>query len=154
MILCDGNYIDWVHMAWSWCIIGKPSEAGLPSSLYYKIIYLYIFSAKAPVIQGSGSRRLYPLKGTSLDRVYVCLLHVWIVGFFLLFVKNGFVRAFAEGNSDPLKHTRRLLLLRPAKEGGRSGMEGGRDGGREEGREGGREGGWKGERGREGGREG
>ena len=27
MILCDGNY-DWVHMAFTRCIIGNPSEAG------------------------------------------------------------------------------------------------------------------------------
>ena len=50
----------------------------------------YLCSAKAPVLGGSESRRLYPRKGTSVDRVYVCLLHVSIVGFFLLFVKNGF----------------------------------------------------------------
>ena len=24
----DGKYFDWVHMAWTWCIIGNPSEAG------------------------------------------------------------------------------------------------------------------------------
>ena len=29
-----------------------------------------------------------------------------VTGFFLLFVKNGFVGAFAEGNSDPLKQIR------------------------------------------------
>ena len=44
-------------------------------------------------------RHLYPLKGTSFDCVYVCLN-------FLLFVKNGFVGAFAECNSDPLKQIR------------------------------------------------
>ena len=49
---------------------------------YYKRGDPYLCSAKAPVLEGSGSRRLYPLKGTSVDRVYVCLLHVSIVGFF------------------------------------------------------------------------
>ena len=24
MILCDGNYYDWMHMAWTRCIIGNP----------------------------------------------------------------------------------------------------------------------------------
>ena len=30
MLLCDGNYglADRVHMAWTWCITGNPSEAG------------------------------------------------------------------------------------------------------------------------------
>ena len=31
----------------------------------------YLFSAKAPVLEGSGSRRLYRRKGTSVDSVYV-----------------------------------------------------------------------------------
>ena len=34
---------------------------------------LYLCSAKAPLLPGSGSRRVYRRKGTSLDRVYVCL---------------------------------------------------------------------------------
>ena len=25
----------WVHVAWSWCMIGNPSEAGLPASPNY-----------------------------------------------------------------------------------------------------------------------
>ena len=48
--------------------------------LYYKWGDLYLCSAKAPVLQGSGSRCVYRRKGTSVDRVYVCLLHVSIVG--------------------------------------------------------------------------
>ena len=39
--------------------------------VYYKRVDLYLCSAKAPVLEGSGSRRLYRLKGTSIDRVYV-----------------------------------------------------------------------------------
>ena len=39
--------------------------------LYYKIGNSYLCSAKAPVLEGYGSRRLYLLKGTSVDSVYV-----------------------------------------------------------------------------------
>ena len=39
----------------------------------YKWGDLYLCSAKAPVLQGSGSRCVYRRKGTSFDRVYVCL---------------------------------------------------------------------------------
>ena len=45
----------------------------VPIYLYYKWGDLYLCSAKAPVLQGSGSRRVYRRKGTSVDRVYVCL---------------------------------------------------------------------------------
>ena len=58
-------------------------------NLYYKRSDPYICSAKAPVLEGSGSRRLYRRKGTSVDRVYV--VFGVNLGFFLLFVKNGFV---------------------------------------------------------------
>ena len=39
--------------------------------LYYKRGDHYLCSANAPVLEGSGSRRLYRRKGTSVDRVYV-----------------------------------------------------------------------------------
>ena len=42
-------------------------------NLYYKRRRLYLCSAKDPVLHGSGSRRVYRRKGTSFDRVYVCL---------------------------------------------------------------------------------
>ena len=42
-------------------------------SVYYKRRRLYLCSAKDPVLHGSGSRRVYRRKGTSFDRVYVCL---------------------------------------------------------------------------------
>ena len=42
-----------------------------PDYLYYKRVDPYIRSAKAPVLEGYGGRRLYPLKGTSVDHVYV-----------------------------------------------------------------------------------
>ena len=48
-------------------------------------------SAKAPLLEGSVSRSLYRRKDTRVDRVYMCLLPVSIVGFFLLFIKNGYV---------------------------------------------------------------
>ena len=52
----------------------KPVLARSPSSLlYYKRRGLYLCSAKTPLLPGSGSRRVYRRKGTSLDRVYVCL---------------------------------------------------------------------------------
>ena len=38
-------------------------------SIYFKRVDPYLCSAKAPVLEGSGSRRLYPRKGTSVDRV-------------------------------------------------------------------------------------
>ena len=41
--------------------------------IYYKRRSLYLCSAKAPLLPGSVSRRVYRRKGTSLDRVYVCL---------------------------------------------------------------------------------
>ena len=44
-------------MAWTRCITGNPSEAGQLSSLYYKRGEPYLCSAKAPVLDGSGSRR-------------------------------------------------------------------------------------------------
>ena len=45
--------------------------ARMSLSLYYKTREPYLCSAKAPVLEGSGSRRLYHRKGTSVDRVYV-----------------------------------------------------------------------------------
>ena len=33
--LDDGNYGLGAYMAWTWCIIGNPSEARYPSSIYY-----------------------------------------------------------------------------------------------------------------------
>ena len=62
---------------------------------------------KAPVLEGSGSRRLYPMKGTSVDRVYVCSLHVSIFNFFT--IRHKWIRgegAFCEGNSASLKQRR------------------------------------------------
>ena len=45
---------------------------------------LYLCSAKAPLLPGSVSRRVYRRRGTSLDRVYECLYHVSTVGFFTI----------------------------------------------------------------------
>ena len=59
--------------------------------LYYKREDPYICSAKAPVPEGSGSRRLYGRKGTSVDRVYVVFGARVYLGFFLIFGKNEFV---------------------------------------------------------------
>ena len=64
--------------------------ARMSLSLYYKTREPYLCSAKAPVLEGSGSRRLYRRKVTSVDRVYVVFgARVYLR--FLLFVKNGFV---------------------------------------------------------------
>ena len=38
--------------------------------------------------------------------VFMCVCSTFRPSDFLLFVKNGFVGAFAEGNSDPLKQIR------------------------------------------------
>ena len=43
------------------------------------------------MLEGSVSRRLYPLKGTSVERVCVVFGACIDLGFFLLFIKNGFV---------------------------------------------------------------
>ena len=69
-------------------------------NLYYKRGYPYLCSAKAPVLEGSGSRRVYPLKGTRVDRVYVCLLHVSIN------------KAASYCFSAPLKQRQLLLSIR------------------------------------------
>ena len=79
-----------------------------PCNLYYKRVDPYICSAKAPVLEGSGSRRLYSLKGTIVDRVSVEFVARADRRIFLQFVKNGFFGAFAEGNSAPLKLSRLL----------------------------------------------
>ena len=39
--------------------------------LYYKRVDPYLCSELAPVLEGSGSRRRYPRKGTNVDRVSV-----------------------------------------------------------------------------------
>ena len=57
----------------------------------YKRVDPYICSALAPVLEGPGSRRLYPWKGTSVDRVSVVFVARVDRRIFLLFVKNGFV---------------------------------------------------------------
>ena len=54
-----------------YCFLSLLSQSDC--NLYYKWGDLYLCSAKAPLLQGSGSRRVYRRKGTSLDRVYVCL---------------------------------------------------------------------------------
>ena len=71
-----------------------------PIFLYYNRRDPYFCSAKAPVLEGSGSRRMYPLKGTSVDRVYVVFGARVDLGFFTIRQKR--IRgggAFAEGNS-------------------------------------------------------
>ena len=75
--------------------------------LYYKRGNPYLCSAKAPVLEGSGSGRLYPLKGTSFDRVYVVFGACVDLGFFTIRQKR--IRgggAFSEGNSASLKQRR------------------------------------------------
>ena len=55
---------------------------GQPPSLYYKRGDPYLCSAKAPVLEGSGSRRLYRRENTSVDRVYVVFGALVDLGFF------------------------------------------------------------------------
>ena len=52
------------------------------TNLYYKRGDPYICSAKAPVLEGSGSRCLYRRKGPSVDRVYVVFGARVDLGFF------------------------------------------------------------------------
>ena len=76
-------------------------------NLYYKREYAYLCSAKAPVQEGSGSRRMYPLKGTSVECVYVVFGGRLDLGFFTIRQKG--IRgggAFSEGNSASLKQGR------------------------------------------------
>ena len=73
-------------------------------------LLLYLCSAKAPVLEGSGSRRLYPLKGTRVDRVMSFSVHVSISDFSTIRQKRiRGVGAFSVGNSASLKQ-RRLQL--------------------------------------------
>ena len=81
--------------------------------LYYKTRGLYLCSAKAPLLEGSGNRRLCPLKGTSFDRVYVVFGARVDLGFFAIRQKR--IRGgstYAECNSGSLKE--HLLLGGPA----------------------------------------
>ena len=77
--------------------------------LYYKRVDPYLCSELGPILEGSGSHRRYPRKGTSVDRVYVVFVARVDRQIFLLFVQNGFVGAFAEGDSAPLKQSQLLL---------------------------------------------
>ena len=83
---------------WTMCEFHNSNSNGLGDiwltdkcSYFSSIEDPYLFSAKAPVLEGSGSRRLYRRKGTSVDHVYVVFGARVYIGFFLLFVKNGFV---------------------------------------------------------------
>ena len=64
--------------------ISKCFNPNLILYLYYKRRDPYICSAKAPVLEGSGNRRMYPLKGTSVDRVYVVFGARVYLGFFTI----------------------------------------------------------------------
>ena len=68
-------------------------------NLYYKRGVCYLCSAKAPVLDGYGRRRLYALKGTKVGRVYVVFGARVDPGCFTIRQKR--IRgggAFAEGN--------------------------------------------------------
>ena len=81
--------------------------------IYYKRRCLYHCSAKAPLLEGSGNRHLYPLKGTSFDRVYLVFGARVDLGCFALRqkrIRGG--RTYAECNSGSLKTY--LLLGDPA----------------------------------------
>ena len=79
-------------------------------NLYYKRVDTYLCSALTPVLEGSGSRRLYTRKGTSVDRVSVVFVARVYLGFFTIRQKR--IRGgstYAECNSGSLKE-RRLQL--------------------------------------------
>ena len=83
----------------------------LYSEYFYEALYLYYkrgdpyrCSAKAPVVEGSGSRRLYRRKGRSVDRVYVVFGARVYLGF--LTIRQKRIRGgstYDECNSGPLK---------------------------------------------------
>ena len=62
----------------------------IPSSVLF-VIGVYICSELAPVLEGSGSAADTHGKVRASTAFLSYLLHVSIVGFFLLFAKNGFV---------------------------------------------------------------
>ena len=87
-------------------------DINLNGYLSYKRRGLYLCSAKTPLLEGSDNRRLYPLKGTSFDRVYVVFGARVDLGFFAIRQKR--IRGgstYAECNSGSLKE--HLLLGRP-----------------------------------------
>ena len=65
--------------------------------LYYKRVDPYVCSELAHVLEGSGSRRRYPRKVTSVDRVSVVFVAHVDRRIFLLFVKNVFVDGTRHG---------------------------------------------------------
>ena len=71
------DYIDDDNVSMGFIANGETGSIGEPEVLhlylYYKRRRLYLCSAEDPVLYGSGSRRVYRRKGTSFDRVYVCL---------------------------------------------------------------------------------
>ena len=74
-----------------------------PEYLYYKRRHPYLCSAKAPVLEGSGSRRLYHRKGTSVDRV--CVVFGARVDLGFCYYSSKRIRGgstYAECNSGPL----------------------------------------------------
>ena len=85
------------------------SSSGSDKHLYYKRVDPYLCSELAPVLEGSGSHRRYPRKGTSVDRVSVVFVARVDRQIFLLFVKNGFV----VGVRLPKVTGSHLLMARP-----------------------------------------
>ena len=94
--------------------------------IYYKKVDPYLWTELAPVLEGSGTRRLYPRKGTSVDRVCVTFVAPFDRRIFLLFVKNG----FEVGRRSLMCRFSGPLLPKAGREGGREGAR--KDGGRED----------------------
>ena len=84
--------INRTHTRWrARTLIGLHTYTHNSSSiLYYKRRSLYLCSAKAPLLPGSVSRRVYRRKGTSLDLCLCVFVACFDRRIFLLFVKNGF----------------------------------------------------------------
>ena len=84
----------------------------------------------APVLEGSGSRRRYPQKGTSIDRVSVVFAARVDRQIFFTNrqkrIRGGSTYAECNTNSGPLKHTT-SSAMNTHHCGGREGREGGSD---------------------------
>ena len=79
MILCDGNNYDWVHMAWTRCIIENPSEPGNHLVVYYKLIVPNVPSHDASLSSGN-----------IIEHYLLCLtvIHNYYINLFLKYANH------------------------------------------------------------------
>ena len=105
--------LNCVHMAWTWCIIGNPCEAGYPSHMYIMCrglyVYIYIIREEASIF-APQRLRFYRALGVAActvgkvraSTVFMCVCSMFRPSDFLLLVKNGFaVGVRCQGNREP-----------------------------------------------------